>query len=56
MVIISKPFFYWDELSRTFLNLKGKRGRVKYSNLKGSMIIFENKIEVFVPRDALKKA
>ena len=55
MVIVIKPFFYWDEGTRSFLNFRGKTGTVKYSNIKGSMVSFDNGVEAFIPKDALKK-
>lgn len=55
MVTITKPFFYWDEKTRSFLNFRGRVGNVKHSNLKGAMVVFDNGIEVFIPKDAYKK-
>lgn len=55
MVIVIKPFFYWNQDTRVFDNFQGRYGDVEYSNFKGSMVVFDSRTRVFIPKDALKK-
>lgn len=55
MVTITKTFLYWDNETRSFRNYRGQIGVVKYSNLKGSMVTFDDGVEIFIPKDACEK-